>query len=87
MVLAVSCSLMPREMFDVRKKIVTLLGLIRAAGDEPGDQSRVEKLSEGILQAISLPQFLDHAIECLRQSANFVSGANPWHASAVFSDI
>jgi hypothetical protein len=66
-------------MFDVRKKDrdTSPLGLIRAASDEPGDQSRIEKLSESILQAISLPQFLDHAIECLRQFANFVSGANP----------
>src|ERR1700722_10898489 len=66
----------PCELFDVRKEDgdTSPLGLIRAAGDEPGHQSRIEEFSECILQAITLPQFFDHAIECLRQFANFVSG-------------
>src|SRR5262249_29961370 len=67
-----------RKLLDIREEDCEAapLSLIGAGIDQPTHQPGIEEFSEGILQAISLPQLLDHAIEGLRQFADFIPGSD-----------
>lgn len=63
------------EALDVGKKDRELaaFGLFGAGSDQAGDDAWVDKLAEGILDALPRAKLLNHAIKRVREIANFVT--------------